>query len=170
MRTTVLSVLSLVIAASSVGGADDEGLLTKEGKLRHVIEFREGQGGFAGVTGVAWKIETDGSWSVATFLNDRTTKTIREGKLNEKQLAALASHLTALDVADLPKQLGEFKGANPRSFLLRIGDRTTTVTAGPGQRLTEVVLPGKAAWSRFAAAAAIIQAWTADDSPRKEPK
>jgi hypothetical protein len=171
--------ISLVGMVATSAAADADAVLTKEGKLKAPIVFRDGQSGFSGVTGTVWKIDTDGSWAVATFLNEKTTRTLREGKLTDRQLAALAAHLAALEVGDLPKELGDFKGANPHTFVLRIGDRTTTVTvgagtvtAGAGQRLTEVELPGKeaGAWSRFVAATAMIQRWTAESGSPKEPR
>jgi hypothetical protein len=105
-----------------------------------------------------------------TFLNEKVQKTLRTGRLGEKQLAALAGHLAALDVAKLPKELGGFTGANPHVFALRFGDHAATVTVPPGQALTETALAGKEAeaWSRLVAAAAILQRWTAAGDAQKE--
>jgi hypothetical protein len=169
MKTAVLSVIAVILLAGTGIARDDEGLLTTDGKLKGPIEFRDGQGGFAGATGVAWKIDTDGSWTVANFRNETLKKKLRDGKLSARQLATLAGHLAALDVASLPKGLGDFTGANPHTFVLTIGDRTTTATLPAGARLSDVLLPEKEsrAWSHVVAAAAIIQSWTAGDGPGK---
>jgi hypothetical protein len=153
-----LALAALAGAGQAAGPAD---YLTKDGKLKHALEFRDGQSGFAGVTGTAWRVEPDGSWAVTTFRNDTRLKTLAKGKLSAKQLAALARHLAAQDVAGLPKAMGGFTGANPHTFTLRFGDRVTAVTVAPGQPLTKAALPGKeaAAWSRFVAAAVLIQHW-----------
>src|SRR4051812_35518070 len=112
MKRAVWAALGLALLAGAGRAAEVGDYLTKDGKLKQPLEFRDGQGGFAGVTGIAWAVETDGSYTVFTFLNDRVQKTLRKGKLSEKQLAALAAHLAAQDVARLPEALGGFKGAN----------------------------------------------------------
>ncbi len=160
MERAALAALGIVLLATAARAADPGDYL-KDGKLRQALELRDGQGGFAGVTGTAWVIEPDGSWTVFTFLNDRTQRTLRKGKLSEKQLAALAAQMAAQDVAGLPEMLGGFKGANPHVFSLRFGSHTATASVPPGQALTETVLPGEAAWPRFVAAAAAVQLWTA---------
>jgi hypothetical protein len=165
MRSVIWSVLALAPLAGMGRAADAEDYLTQDGKLRHGVEFRDGQSGFAGLTGTLWRVEPDGAWTVAAFRDEAAQKKLRQGKLSEKQLAALAGHLAALDVTGLPKDLGSFTGANPHVFSLRFGERTATVTVAPGQALTETTLRGevKAAWSRFVAAAALLQRWTAGD-------
>jgi hypothetical protein len=154
--------MALLVLAAVGRAADPADFLGSDGKLKHALELRDGQSGFAGVTGTAWKIAPDGSWTVATFLNDREQKVLGKGKLSAKQLTALAGHLAAQDVTGLPKTMGGFTGANPHSCTLRFGERATEVTVAAGQQLTEVTLTGKEAapWSRFVAAAVLIQHWT----------
>jgi hypothetical protein len=161
----LVAVLGLGLLAGPVRAADPEAYLTKEGKLRHAVEFRDGQSGFAGVTGTAWKVEPDGSWTVSTFRNADVQKTLRRGKLTDRQLAALGHHLAALDVARLPRELGGFTGANPHVFSLRFGEHTATARTAPGQGLTGTVLPAREAeaWSRLVAAGVIVQRWTAEE-------
>jgi len=166
----IMAFVALAALAAAGRAAEPADYLTKDGQLKHPLEFRDGQGGIAGVTGTAWTIRPDGSWAVATFLNDKEQKVLGKGKLGAKQLAALAGHLAAQDVAGLPKAMGGFTGANPHTFTLRFGDQTTQVTVPPGQSLTDTALGGKeaAAWSRFVAAAALIQHW-AKESSKAEP-
>jgi hypothetical protein len=130
----VSAALGLALLGGTSRAAEPGDYLTKDGKLSRVLEFRDGQSGFAGMTGTAWRVEPDGSCTVATFLNEKLQKTLRGGKLSEKQLAALAGHLAALDVAGLPNELGGFTGANPQVFALRFGDQTATATVAPGSR------------------------------------
>jgi hypothetical protein len=161
MTTAALGALALAVMAGVA--RDAEGSQRGDGELRSVVEFRDGQSGVAGVTGTAWRVEPDGSWQVAQFRKAQLQRPLRQGRLSPKQLAALAGHLTALDAAGLPAQLGGFRGANPHMFVLRLGDHTVTASVPPGQALTETSLAGReaAAWSRYVAAALIIQRWTA---------
>lgn len=167
MNRAALATVGLALLAAASLAADAGDYLAKDGKLRHPLEFRDGQSGFAGLTGTAWRVEPDGSWAVATFRNDKVQRMLRKGKLSEKQLAALAGHLAGLDVAGLPEALGGFKGANPHVFSLRFGGLTATATVAAGQALTETAMPGEAAWPRFVAAAAVIQCWTAGGEAEK---
>jgi hypothetical protein len=79
MNRAAMAVLGLALLAGPARAAEVGDYLTKEGKLRQPMEFRDGQTGFAGVTGTAWAVETDGSWMVFTFLNHRVQKTLRKG-------------------------------------------------------------------------------------------
>jgi hypothetical protein len=165
-----MALVALAALAAAGRAAEPADYLTKDGQLKHALEFRDGQGGFAGVTGTAWKVEPDGSWAVTTFLNDKDQKTLARGKLSAKQLSALAGHLAAQDVTGLPKALGGFTGANPHTFTLRFGEHATQVTVAPGQALTETALAGKEAapWARFVAAAVLVQHWT-QQGPKPAP-
>src|SRR5262249_52105680 len=102
----VMALVALAALAAAGRAAEPADYLTKDGQLRHALEFRDGQGGVAGVTGTAWTVHPDGSWVVATFLNDKEQKVLSKGKLSAKQLAALAGHLAAQDVTGLPKAMG----------------------------------------------------------------
>jgi hypothetical protein len=54
MQSVIWSVLALAALAGMARAADAKDYLTKDGKLRHAVEFRDGQSGFAGVTGTLW--------------------------------------------------------------------------------------------------------------------
>src|SRR5262245_51223735 len=75
--------------------------LTEDGKLKHALELRQGmEGGPGRPHGSTLRIEPSGEWQITSDwgLESRTIK----GKLNRKQLAALARQLAVQDFLGLP--------------------------------------------------------------------
>src|SRR5438105_3868867 len=54
-------------------GTSAKDYLTDEGKLKETLEIRDVQGGFAGFTGTAWKVEPDGQWGQYAVFQQKLT-------------------------------------------------------------------------------------------------
>lgn len=96
------------------------------------LELREGQGGFAGTSGQVWRIGTDGTYSVARFLNKDEQPPHARGQLRPGQLAALAAALRESQLASLPPNLGIGSIVNPRTTELRYGAQRIVMSQAPG--------------------------------------
>jgi hypothetical protein len=98
-----------------------------------------------------------------------TDELLSEGKLTTNQLAALAHQLTALDLLNLPNELGEPPQANPHILDISFGDRGSSLILRPGD-LRELVPspehPEAAAVARFIALKLVIEFWTKDEEQR----
>jgi hypothetical protein len=168
------AVLLTGLLATAARAGDLGDYLTKDGQFKHSLAFREGQMGFAGTTGTVWTIEPSGQWSVATFLNEKTLKTLRKGQLSEKQRRALAQHLASLELLALPEALSDFQGANPRVFNLRFGRHHSSLVTRAGQALSETVPPENlketVAWTRFLAIGVLVMQWTNESTSSNEPQ
>lgn len=149
------------------GGMSD--YLTTAGQLKYTLEFQDVQGGVAGFTGTARIIEPSGEWRVVRFHNTPLGTPLRQGKLTEAQIAALATHLAAQDFLALPRQLGSETLVNPRQLTIRFGDKATTMGWRPLADLTEAVPPPKdphtAEWAKFVVLVLVIDYWTKGEKP-----
>jgi hypothetical protein len=127
--------------------------LTKDGKLKETVTIRTGANGLVPVGGPKseiWIIEPSGDWT--------RKLTGAKGKLNAKQLAALAQHLATQDFKSLPRWQGYEStgpddgylyvvigfGKKEAGFNMRMGESRSDYLPKPGQ-------PNAAAWSRFVA-------------------
>ena len=120
--------LALLILAG-VGSAAAMGAGTAL-PLTERVELQELQSGFAGVTGTVWTIETDGRFVISRKINEQVTPRA-EGTLDAAQLSKIAEALAAADAATLPATIGDPPPVNPRTVILQIGDKPSTLfTAG----------------------------------------
>ena len=120
MKQIALLAFTLLFACNAWALPRDK-FLTTDGKLSNTLTLKDGQGGFAGVTGFIWTIQPDGSWEHKRFFNKRVDKADRQGKLTAKQLQSLADILAHAQVDKLPPNLGKFRGANPHVVTLSWG-------------------------------------------------
>ena len=144
-------VAGLLAAPCSAGEVGD--YLTKDGKLREAVTVKTGGVEFLAPPGEVWIIEPSGDWT------RRSTES--RGKLNAKQLAALAQHLATQDFNSLPKAQGyEIEGPDgvgrshnyvvigfgkkEAAFYTKRGESRDDYLPRPGD-------PKAAAWSRFIA-------------------
>src|SRR5918992_1297616 len=111
--------------------------LTKDGKLTHMLKLEDTQGGIAGFTGTARIIEPSGEWRTERIPPDEL---LSKGKLTTNQLVALAHQLDALDLLNLPNELGETPQANPHILDISFGDKGSSLSVRPGD-LRELVPP-----------------------------
>lgn len=100
--------------------------------LRDTIVLRVGQMGFAGTTGIEYRLEPSGDWRAVNFVNEKTMEVVGEGKLAPDKLVALSRKLTNTDLAAVKAEAKTFEGVNPALVELRYLDETTTVTFPPG--------------------------------------
>ena len=117
MKQVVVLIFALLLAYNLQALPRDE-YLTKDGKLGQILILKDGQGGFAGITGSIWIIDPDGSWEHKRFFNNRIDKADQQGKLTTKKLKVLADVLAHAQMNKLPARLGEFRGANPHVVTL----------------------------------------------------
>lgn len=95
------------------------------------FELRDGQSGFAGVTGTIWRIAADGAVTITTFLNERESPTTRTGKLDTAIVKRLNAQFHAAHFETLPESLGSAPPINPRTLSLKYGTKTVTLTLPP---------------------------------------
>jgi len=120
MKQVVVIIFALLLAYNLQALPRDE-YLTKDGKLGQILILKDGQGGFAGITGSIWIIDPDGSWEHKRFFNNRIDKAVQHGKLTTKKLKVLADVLAHAQMNKLPARLGGFRGANPHVVTLSWG-------------------------------------------------
>ncbi|HEY7688001.1 MAG TPA: hypothetical protein VH835_04890 [Dongiaceae bacterium] len=117
----------LILAAAGSAAAMGAGTAMP---LTERVELQELQSGFAGVTGTVWTIETDGRFVISRKINEQVTPRA-EGTLDAAQLSKIAEALAAADAATLPATIGDPPPVNPRTVILQIGDKPSTLfTAG----------------------------------------
>jgi hypothetical protein len=122
----------LAVAAHAEGKVDD--YLTKEGRLTQTLEVIDVQGGFAGFTGNAWVVETDGKWAHYRVMNQKRD-VLAKGELNKEQLAALAKELARYDAATLPAKDLSKGMANPHPVTVKYGKKEAALTLPAGEPL-----------------------------------
>ncbi len=104
-----------------------------------VVELRDGQSGFAGLSGTVVVIEPDGAFHVARFLNEQIWSPTREGKLGPEDMAKLNAVIGETDFAGLPPVVEATAEINPRVVSVRYGDRRSTWQLTPGQPLSDAI-------------------------------
>ena len=129
---TAVLTLALAVLAHAEGKPED--YLTKEGRLTQTLEVIDVQGGFAGFTGNAWVVETDGKWAHYRVMNQKRD-VLAKGELNKEELAALAKVLTRNEAANLPSKDLSKGGANPHPVTVKYGKKEGTLTLPAGEPL-----------------------------------
>jgi hypothetical protein len=86
-----------------------------------MLKIGDTQGGIVGFTGIARIIEPSGKWRTERIPPDESP--IPGGQLTANQLVALAHQLDALDLLNLPNELGEPPQANPHILDISFGDK-----------------------------------------------
>ena len=138
-------------ACAPVPAAGPAEMPVAPGPLLHTLEWREGQGGFAGTSGQVWRVEPDGAYTVARFLNSTEDPPHAKGRLLPAQMAALAAALRDAEVAGLPERLGTPGTVNPRTAELRYAAKRTAMHLPPSDDAVAVAAAGGAtAQARFA--------------------
>lgn len=105
------------------------------------IELRDGQTGFAGVSGTVWNIDRQGKVQVARFLNEKTDAPDQRGQLSAQDAAELACVFREQRFTDLPETLGERAEVNPRILTLRYGPKTVTLFLPAGDPVDPDAMP-----------------------------
>src|SRR5262245_30621019 len=132
VRATAIIVLALLAAVPCPGQDKTADYLTAGGQLKQPLHIRDVQGGFAGFTGTAWRIEADGQWSVARVFNKKE-EVQGQGKLTPAQLVGLAKELAKYDLANL-KTEGK-ASVNPHVVTITWGRQEFVLTLMAGQAL-----------------------------------
>lgn len=122
------------LCAAVAIAADANEYLTKEGHLTAVLKLQDGQMGFAGTTGTSWTIECDGQWKQCSVFNEKEEPQC-SGKLDKKQLEALAAVLTEHKMKKLPDSFGKQVDVNPKVYTLSFGDKKSELTLDGGEEL-----------------------------------
>lgn len=124
------------------GGAelDDEvhlaHFLSDEGELRFPLTLRDSQSGFAGVTGLLWKIQCDGSWTRQSFVNEDLRMTEQKGQLSKEQIRELAQALVKADMVGLTPSTGQ-TDVNPHVVSVTYGKKKASVILDAGSLLPQ---------------------------------
>ena len=132
MKQIVLIAFTLLFARTTQSALPRDKFLTKEGKLSATFTLKDGQGGFAGITGLIWTVRPDGTWDRKRFINRSMRKPDMQGKLTAKQQQSLADVLAHAQVDKLPPTMGKFRGANPHVVTLSWGKQQCEWTLPTG--------------------------------------
>ena len=132
MKQTVLIAFTLLFAGTLQAALPHDKFLTREGKLSATLTLKDGQGGFAGFTGLIWTVRPDGSWDRKRFINRTMRKADQQGKLTAEELHSLAAVLAHAQVDKLPPKMGKFRGVNPHVVTLSWGKHQCVWTLPPG--------------------------------------
>ena len=135
MKQIVLIAFTLLFARTTQSALPRDKFLTKEGKLSATLSLKDGQSGFAGITGLIWTVRPDGSWDRTRFINRTMRKPNQRGKLTAKQLQSLADVLAHAQVDKLPPKMGKFRGANPHVVTLICGKHQSEWTLPTGSSM-----------------------------------
>jgi hypothetical protein len=118
-------------------GIDLRQYLAADGKLLAPLVYRDAQDGFAGVSGEVWTIQVGGHFSIARFLNERTTPPYWERDLTPDQLTELAKVLAANHVMALPERLGQDAKVNSHVLTLTFGKMKSELALPAGEDLNQ---------------------------------
>jgi hypothetical protein len=153
-----LSLLALAAGPAGAGKAAGD-YLTEDGKLKYELEIRDVQGGFAGFTGTAVKIEPGGGWTRYQVFKGRLTPK-GKGKLSAAQLKSLAEDLARYDALHL-KDKADVPMANPRVVTVQFGNHKAEMHLQAGAPLPKPPAnpPGSVA-ERYGGVVAAVQALT----------
>ncbi len=155
----MLSLVAACAASSTASPAAPVGAQAPLTRLAAPIELKEGQGGFAGTSGLLWRIEADGAFTVAYFLNQAVQPPHARGQLTPAQLSLLGAELTQAEVTSLPEALGRSPVVNPRITELRYGSKVVVFTAAPEATNDKLAIdPTNPAQARFARLVGAIKA------------
>jgi hypothetical protein len=120
-------------ACTSVSSAGPADRISPENVLASAIELKEGQDGFAGTSGQVWRVEPNGAYTVARFLNSDEQAPHLSGQLTSAQVATLAAALREADLPTLPGNLGKGSTVNPQTTALRYRGKVVILTTPPGE-------------------------------------
>ena len=132
MKQIALLGFALLFACATQAAVPRDKFLTEDGKLSDTLTLKDGQSGFAGITGFIWTIRPDGSWDRKRFISRRLMEPDQQGKLTAKQLQSLADVLAHAQIHKLPARIGEVRGANPHVVTLTWGKQSCVWTLPPG--------------------------------------
>jgi hypothetical protein len=122
-----LHAIFVVGAGAAVAAGDETNSATKGSGLTEVIEIREAQSGFAGVSGTITRIEPDGAFTISHFLNEAVQAPHQQGRLTEEQQEGLSRLLEESDLSALPKELGERPEINEKVITVTVGEDSSTL-------------------------------------------
>jgi hypothetical protein len=141
--------------------------LTSGGRLQARLVFRDGQDGFAGVSGEIWTVEPSGRFSIARFLNDKTNPPYWERTLAPAELKDLANVLAARNFLDLPDTFGRDVKVNAHLLTLSFGYKQSTLVLRGGETVSDAMTapagdPQNSAWRDFIAIVRALQVLARD--------
>jgi len=155
----------LVVVPSSLATQDRTELrkfLTPDGRLQSPFVFRDGQQGFAGVSGEIWTIGPQGHFTIARFLNEKIDAPYWEHDLTPDQLKGIAKVMAANNFCELPESFGVDSKVNAHLLTLSFGKKESTLALKPGEAVGTETIPSannpqSLAWRNFVAIVLAIQ-------------
>jgi hypothetical protein len=141
--------------------------LAPDGKLLAPLVYRDAQDGFAGVSGEIWTIEAGGHFSIARFLNEKTSAPYWERDCTPDELKAFAKTLAANHLLALPEQFGRDVKVNPHVLTLTFRKMKSELILQAGESVAEVTKPPvddrqAAAWRDFISIVRALQVLAKD--------
>src|SRR5689334_19536350 len=119
MRTFITTTFTLGALFITLAGVSADDYI-KDGKLTQQLKITQLQGGFAGFTGFEYVIEADGTWTMGSVFQRKTTPK-GNGKLTAKELEQVAAIMKKYDLEKLPENAGKKVGANPHTITIEFG-------------------------------------------------
>lgn len=133
--------LFTVINITQVTMADNiNDFLMQENQLQQLLEVRDFQAGFVGISGQVWKVEPLGRWFAAQFVNTQIQEPYLSGQLTREHLKALARAFAEQDFTELPNRFGRDVEVNPRTLTIRFGVIEKSLILNAGENLETVTL------------------------------
>jgi hypothetical protein len=140
MRNTTALVLTLALSGALVAGSEwprcEQG--PEGSRLLHTIELTTSQSGFAGITGTRITLHPDGRFEMADFLNRVARGPVQEGQLSPQALAQVTDTLRSFGAGDIPETIEDYKGVNPSSLSIRLGDKVSHWSLPPGTDIRDL--------------------------------
>jgi len=135
--------------------------LRSDGTLQSEVEFRDGQAGYAGVSGTSWLFLPDGSLQSRRFINAEISPPEHVHPLNPQDIKQLGRTLSEQDFSRLPATIPSAATLNPHRLMIRVGKRSATLDLSTSQSIKQAMQakerPGDGTRHRFLTIAQTIE-------------
>jgi hypothetical protein len=121
------SIATAIVAAPSVNSQSADRIASNS-VAQTAFELRDGQSGFAGVTGTIWRIAADGVVTISRFVNSGEVDASIAGKISTADLAKLRKQFAENRFETLPASMGVAPAVNQRTLTLTRGGKTVVLS------------------------------------------
>lgn len=136
---TTLLLLLIVMTANAQSQDPNHHFLRSDGTLQSDIEFRDGQAGYAGVSGTSWLFHTDGSLQSRRFINAEISTNQHVYPLNPQEIKQLGKTLSEQGFSSLPATIPSAATLNPHRLMIRVGKRSATLDLSTSQSIKQAL-------------------------------
>lgn len=136
---TILVSLLAFMTAMAMSTPRNNPFLTEDGHPIAELEFRDGQMGFVGISGITWSILPNGTCQASRFINDTVSSPHQICQLERQDLVMLANILSDRNFADLPSEIPSEPTLNPHRLTIRLGEKSSTLVLQTAQSIDNVL-------------------------------